>query len=237
MEINPRAMIQRASDYLGLNHPMDKIVASFPPNDHPLREAMAFCPGLRILRQPVWECLATFITSSLKQVPHIRKISFALRQKFGPELPPVCSGGPVLYGYPSPQTLAEAGEAALRGCGLGYRAAFLHRTAVAVLEGRVNLALLENLPTAEARARLMQFHGVGEKIANCVLLFSCAKHDAFPIDVWIERVLRQLYFPRSRNLGPRMIREFASTHFGPCAGYAQQFLFNHARLTKLKADK
>lgn len=237
LEIKPSGMIQRASDYLGVNHPMDQIVASFPKEDQPLREAMAFCRGLRILRQPVWECLATFITSSLKQVPHIRKISLTLRQKFGSPLPPVCAAGPVLHGYPSPEALAVVGEAALRECGLGYRAAFLHRTAVAVAEGREQLSVLEHLPTAEARARLMQFHGVGEKIANCVLLFGCGKYDAFPIDVWIERVLRQLYFPRHRNVSEQRIRKFASEHFGPNAGYAQQFLFHHARLTKLKADK
>ena len=86
----------------------------------------------------------------------------------------------------------EAGEAALRECGLGYRAAFLHRAAVDLAAGRVDAAMLAEQSDDEARATLMQLHGVGEKIANCVLLFACERLAAFPIDVWIERVLHQL---------------------------------------------
>ena len=221
---------EKAGRYLGLDHPILQISRTFPAMDIMLNRAISYCRGIRLLRQPSWECLATFITSSLKQVPHIRQISLRLRERFGrrvdaPGLPPV-------YTYPAPETLAEAGETALRECGLGYRAAFLHRAAEDVASGVFRMSEISSLPDAEALAKLCTLHGVGEKIASCALLFGWERHGMFPIDVWIERVLRQLYFPRRRKLTPREIREFAHQHFGPNRGYAQQFLFHWARMTK-----
>lgn len=217
--------------YLGLDHDMARITASFPEDDVRLARAMDWCPGLRILRQPAWECLATFITSSLKQVPHIRQISLTLRQRFGRRI-----RGPQLpdqWTYPSPACLAAAGETALRSCGLGYRAAFLHRTATDIAEGRFDLAGVAALPDDDARTALCRLHGVGEKIANCALLFGWQRLAAFPVDVWVERVLRQLYFPENPDIKSKALRGFARTHFGPSGGYAQQFLFHHARLSGL----
>lgn len=217
--------------YLGLDHDLTALAATFPQNDGPLRAAMAWCPGLRIIRQPPWECLASFITSSLKQVPHIRKISLTLRERFG--LPIPAPGMPMQWSYPTPEALAKAGEAALRDCGLGYRAAFLHRTACDLAEGRFDLAAIASLPDDEARAALCRLHGVGEKIANCALLFGWQRLAAFPVDVWVERVLRQLYFADDPNASAKTLRDFARTHFGPAGGYAQQFLFHHARMSGL----
>ncbi len=225
----PRGNAELVRNYLGLDHDMGQITASFPAGDAPLGRAMAWCPGLRILRQPAWECLATFITSSLKQVPHIRQISLTLRQRFGRKIK--ASGLPDQWTYPAPEALAAAGESALRACGLGYRAAFLHRTALDISEGRFDLAGVEVLADDEARTALCQLHGVGEKIANCALLFGWQRLAAFPVDVWVERVLRQLYFPESPDINSKALREFARTHFGPAGGYAQQFLFHHARLS------
>jgi N-glycosylase/DNA lyase len=217
------------SHYLGLDHDLTKLAATFPPNDAPLRQAMGWCPGLRILRQPAWECLATFITSSLKQVPHIRQISLTLRQRFGQ--PVNAPDLPAQWSYPTPAALAAAGEAALRACGLGYRAPFLHRTADDIASGRFDPAALTSLPDDEARAALCQLHGVGEKIANCALLFGWHRLAAFPVDVWVERVLRQLYFADNPEVKSKTLRDFARTHFGPAGGYAQQFLFHHARMS------
>lgn len=218
-----------ASQYLGLDHDLTALTATFPADDEPLRQAMAWCPGLRILRQPSWECLATFITSSLKQVPHIRKISLTLRERFGRAVH--APGLPVQWTYPTAAALAEAGEAALRDCGLGYRAAFLHRTACDLAEGRFELRSINALPDAAARDALCQFHGVGEKIANCALLFGWQRLAAFPVDVWVERVLRQLYFADDPKVKSKTLRDFARIHFGPAGGYAQQFLFHHARMS------
>ena len=218
-----------ARHYLGLDHPILEISASFPAMDIVLNGAISYCPGLRLLRQPHWECLATFITSSLKQVPHIRQISLRLREKFGRQVE--AAGLPVQYAYPEPEVLAAAGESALRACGLGYRAAFLHRTARAIAENVFKLSEVSSLPDDEAITTLCTLHGVGEKIASCALLFAWERHGVFPIDVWIERALRHLYFPRRSKLTSRQVKEFAWKHFGPCRGYAQQYLFHWARLT------
>ncbi|MGI8602275.1 MAG: DNA-3-methyladenine glycosylase family protein [Verrucomicrobiales bacterium] len=218
------------SQYFGLDHDLDAIRRTFPLQDAVLERAVAFCPGLRIIRQPLWECLATFLTSSLKQLAHIRQISFKLRECFGE---PILFGNSTLYTYPKPEVLAEANERELLACGLGYRAKFLAATARAVASGDLVLDELRGpeVSDAEAIARLCRAPGVGPKIASCVLLFGAERLGSFPIDVWVERVLRQLYQKQTAQLNRAQLAKFTERHFGPCRGYAQQFLFHHARLT------
>jgi N-glycosylase/DNA lyase len=115
---------------------------------------------------------------------------------------------------------------------MGFRAPHLLAAARQVAEGKLDLENIRKLPLAEARAELMRLRGVGGKIADCVLLFAYGFDAAFPVDVWIGRALRQLYFPRRRPTEKRL-RQFAATHFGPHAGYAQQYLFHYMR-TKMK---
>ncbi len=216
----------RVGRYFGLDHSSASVRAAFPANDPVLAEAIAFCSGIRVARQPLWECLATFITSSLKQVAHIRAMSLTLRSRFGERHE---FAGHHFHAYPTPEALAAAGEAALRECGLGYRAKSLHLAALAVSTGAIDLAAVEAEPSlARAREQLLALHGVGDKIANCALLFGAGHWDAFPIDVWIERILRDLY--RKRVKGAKL-QAWAEKHFGPHAGYAQQYLFHFARKT------
>lgn len=210
--------------YFSLDHPLEKVAASFPA-DPALAEACDFCRGLRIIRQPIWECLATFITSALKQVPHIRQISLDLRRRFGT---PITHE---LHAYPGPEALARAGEIALRESRLGFRAKNLAAAARFLSDGHLDLDALRALPAGELERELCRLPGVGPKVARCVMLFAYERLDAFPIDVWIERVLRERYFPRSRNVNLARLQEFTSSYFGPYAGYAQQYLFHHARLT------
>ncbi len=217
-----------ARRYLALDHDLKKIRRTLPKGDKPLRRALKFAPGLRILRQPRWECLASFITSSLKQVAHIRQISLALRSRFGTKIATI--HGVELFSYPTPDALARAGESALRACGLGYRAKFLHQTAVLIAKGAFDLDEVEKLNDAAAMEKLCELPGVGPKIAQCSLLFAWERLGVFPIDVWIERALRELYFAKSRRQpSSKALRDFAWKHFGPYRGYAQQWLFHHAR--------
>lgn len=218
------ALVQR---YFALDHPLEEIYRTFP-SDPAMQEALRFCEGLRIIRQPVWECVATFITSSMKQVAHIAQISHTLRARFGERLE---WNGHAVFSYPTPERLAVLEEADLLACSLGYRAKNLLKSARMISSGEVNLARIEALPDTEALAALCRLPGVGEKVANCALLFGFGRLRAFPIDVWIERVLRQLYFARKRNVTARRLREFSGTYFGEFSGYAQQYLFHHARLT------
>jgi N-glycosylase/DNA lyase len=187
-----------------------------------------FCRGLRIIRQPKWECLATFICSSMKQVAHIRQISKKLRKRFG-EARQI--DGQDVYTFPSAERIAASSEKELRQCALGYRAKNLLATARQVASGEVDLEKLAKLSDADLRTRLCQLRGVGAKVANCVMLFAYERLRAFPIDVWIERVLREKYFPRARKLNAGRLREFTEKYFGNHGGYAQQYLFHHARKT------
>jgi N-glycosylase/DNA lyase len=234
------------------------------PDDEPMRTAIASCRGLRLLRQDPWECLASFILSSTKQIVQIRQIIALLCERFGepafslssqkggegrgeeanyseikipsPQPSPRLGGerekNGSCFAFPAPERIATVTEAELRACKMGFRAPSLLAAAREIAEGRFDLERIRHLPHAEARAELMKLRGVGGKIADCVLLFAYEFDAAFPVDVWIERALQQLYFPRRRASEKRLHR-FAATHFGPHAGYAQQYLFHYMR-TKLK---
>jgi N-glycosylase/DNA lyase len=216
------------SHYFALDHPLEEICASFP-SDPLMNAARAFCRGLRIIRQPKWECLATFICSSMKQVAHIRQISRALRQRFGARKE---IGGHEVFSFPSPGRLARASELELRKCGLGYRAENLRATAKRVASGEADLEWWSALSDGKLREQLCDLPGVGAKVANCVMLFAYERIKSFPIDVWIERALREKYFARRRNVTEKMLAEFAAKYFGAHGGYAQQYIFHHARMTK-----
>ncbi len=225
-----RALTKIIAHYFALDHPLAKICASFP-DDPVMNAARDFCRGLRIIRQPKWECLATFICSSMKQVAHIRQISLALRKRFGE---PRQIGGHLFYTFPSAQRGARASEKQLRACALGYRAKHLRATAQLVGSGECNLEAWSALSDADLRKHLCALPGVGAKIANCVMLFGYERLRAFPIDVWIGRVLRQQYFPHRKKIAAQRLHEFCETYFGEHGGYAQQYLFHHARVNRTK---
>ncbi len=217
--------------YFALDHPLAEICASFP-DDPAMNAARHFCRGLRIIRQPKWECLATFICSSMKQVAHIRQISLALRRRLGERRK---VGDHAVYTFPPAQRIARATENDLRECALGYRAKNLLATARLISSGECDLESWSALSDPDLREKLCSLPGVGAKIANCVLLFAYDRLRAFPIDVWIERVLKQKYFPRKKKVTEPRLREFSETYFGEHGGYAQQYLFHHARMISRKS--
>jgi N-glycosylase/DNA lyase len=230
-------LISRARRYLALDHRIDEIHRTFP-NDSTLNAAARYAAGIRILRQPVWECLATFLTSALKQVAHIRSISLLLRERYGRKLEVV---GTAVFSYPGPEVLARLTVDDLRACRLGFRAVNLLAAARMVAGNEIDLNALTKLSSDEIRTVLCRFPGVGDKIANCVLLFAFGRLEVMPIDVWIARVLREKYFPEKSKLRPADLAEFCRQYFGPYAGYAQQYLFHHWRLTyrdeKVKSER
>ena len=228
-----RALPRIISDYFALDHPLRKICASFP-NDPAMDATRKFCRGLRIIRQPKWECLAMFICSSMKQVAHIRQISRKLRERFG-DMRQIDDH--VIYTFPSPERIAQSTEKELRECALGYRAKNLLGTARAVASGEADLNAWSALADADLRSRLCGLPGVGAKVANCVMLFAYERLKAFPVDVWIERVLREKYFPHARRLNALRLRTFTDQYFGDHGGYAQQYLFHHARMASRKSGR
>ena len=221
-----RGMEEIARHYFALDHPLAEIYATFP-RDPAMDAALAACRGMRIVRQPHWECIASFITSAQKAVPHITQISHTLRTRFGKRI----GDGP-LFAYPTPAALAALEEDALRACALGYRAKNLLRAARQIASGEVSLTAITKLDDESAHRELMRLGGVGPKVANCALLFAFERLAAFPIDVWIERVLRQIYFAKKRRVTAARLRDFAEKYFGAYGGYAQQYLFHHARTSR-----
>jgi len=202
-----------------------------------MNSAKEFCRGLRIIRQPKWECLATFICSSMKQVAHIRQISRKLQERFGEErspqrVRPLADKIDIhtVYTFPSAQRLAQSSEKELRECALGYRAKNLLATARLVASSEADLEGWSTLSDVDLQEQLSQLPGVGAKVANCVMLFAYERLRAFPIDVWIERVLRKKYFPRARKLNAARLQAFTQEYFGEQGGYAQQYLFHYARM-------
>jgi N-glycosylase/DNA lyase len=255
-------------DYLQTETDLGAVLKTFP-DDAPMRNAVAACRGLRVLRQDPWECLASFILSSTKQIVQIRQIVALLCERFGEPVSrpavtwerrhlagsqhhdePVRSPAGrqrsqdmargafasdknhLFHSFPTPQRIAAVTETELRACKMGFRAPHLLAAARQIADGKFDLERLRHLPLTEAREELMKLRGVGHKIADCVLLFAYGFDGAFPVDVWVERALRELYFPR-RRVAEKKLRQFAATHFGPHAGYAQQYLFHYMR-TKMK---
>ena len=212
--------------YLQLHVDLGEVLRAFP-NDEPMRAAVTACRGLRLLRQDPWECLASFILSSTKQIVQIRQIITLLCERYGEPLA-VVPGGTRASAFPAPARLARATEAELRACKMGFRAPYLRTTAGLIAGGQCDLERLRDLPVEVARAELIKLPGVGRKIADCVLLFAYGYPSAFPVDVWVMKALRQLYFPR-RRVSLQRLHHFAATHFGPSAGYAQQYLFHYIR--------
>ena len=203
--------------YFDLETDYAAIARSFM-TDPVLARASKVARGIRILRQDAWEMLVTFIISQRKNIPAIQACVETLCTRYGaPLLQP---GGNVLYAFPTAQALAAAGEQALRDCTLGYRAPYVLAAAQAVAAGTLDLAALETLPDARLLEALMQQHGVGIKVANCVALFAYGRMECAPVDVWIQRVIDQHYagqnpFPAYGN-----------------AGILQQWMFYFARSEK-----
>lgn len=224
----PADLEESARTYFALDVPLASVRATFPRDDA-MTAAVEACPGLRIARQPGWECVATFITSAQKAVVHIAQISHTLRRKYGRAIP---WNDEPLFTYPTPGALAVLDESDLRACALGYRAKNLLAAAQMVASGEVDLDAIGNLCDEDARTELRRLPGVGPKVADCALLFGYGRLGAFPIDVWIERILRETYFAGKRRVTPGRLREFSARYFGPYGGYAQQYLFHHARTTR-----
>lgn len=216
-------------NYLQTEADLGAVLKAFP-DDEPMHAAVAHCRGLRLLRQDPWECLASFILSSTKQIVQIQQIVALLCERFGERVttPP---GRAAAFTFPDCAALALRSERELRDCRMGFRAPNLLRAAQMVARREIDLARLHTLSVVAARDELVRLPGVGPKIANCVLLFAGGFQSAFPVDVWIMKALRELYFPR-RRVGEKRIHQFAATHFGPHAGYAQQYLFHYMRTKK-----
>jgi N-glycosylase/DNA lyase len=190
--------------------------------------------GLRLMRQEPEQCLFSFVCASNTNIPMIRRMLGALAKKFGNR---VIVDGREFWTFPTARAVEGASEGDLLACGLGYRARALKAVAHSISTGSVDFDSLKKAPYEEARQELLKVYGVGPKIADCVLLFSLEKLDAFPIDVWIARALSSHYsWISGQKFGEKLTgRQYevlscsARKYFGRHAGYAQQYLYYHMR--------
>lgn len=198
-------------------------------NDKILEKAIKFGYGVRILNQDPWETLISFIISANNGIPRIKKCIEALSESYGKKIGEY--KGQTYYSFPEPEILKEMRIEELLKSGVGFRAKYIFNAAVIVGEKQMNIYRMKNLSTEDARKELMLFAGIGPKVSDCIMLFSMEKHDAFPIDVWVKRVMEYFYLPEGSKL--KDIQEFAQDKFGAYAGFAQQYLFYYARELKL----
>ena len=200
--------------------------------DPVLKRAVKFGSGIRILNQDTWETLISFIISANNRIPRIKTTIERLCRCFGSQGE---AKGETFFDFPTPQRLSRLDEQDIRSCGCGFRARYVLQAARMVEEGRVNLASLERMSTSEARSVLLSFPGVGPKVADCILLFSMARFEVFPVDVWVKRVMEHYYLKGDAPLAE--VRRYAEERFGSLAGAAQQYLFYYARSTMGKGSR
>jgi N-glycosylase/DNA lyase len=189
-----------------------------------MEKAVEFGGGIRLLRQEPWEALMSFIISANNRIPRIMSIILQLSKLFGDEIE---YRGSKFYSFPDAGRLAACSLEQIGECRAGYRCEYIHTTAAEVAKNGYDHERLSGMETGEARKELLRFKGVGNKVADCALLYGGIKYDVFPVDVWVKRVMEELYFKREASFAE--IQRFASEKFGRYAGFAQQYLFYYAR--------
>ena len=218
--------------YLALDLDFDHVLGSID-RDPVMRTAIERCYGLRVVRQPFFECLLSYLCATNTNIPAVRRRVEALSGQYGE---PIANAGQT-RSFPSPESLQDASEADLRDCRLGYRARYARAAIDRFRDDGPRMAEIPSLSHDEARRRLIALPGIGPKAADCVLLYALGHLDAFPVDVWIHRILRRHYLPELGDspLSPsryEAARAFGRSRFGQHAGYAQVYLFSmRARLS------
>jgi N-glycosylase/DNA lyase len=233
--------------YFSLDHDLERISMEIGKDAY-VRAALREFWGLRVVHQEPWECLVSFICATYKSVTAIRQMLLRLSAKFGEKL---VFEGCEFHAFPTAERLAKATMRELEGCGLGYRAKYILETSSMVCAEGYDFDALRRLPYVEAREALCVFPGVGLKVADCVLLFGLGKLEAFPVDVWVKRILLRYYaghFPAGfveklscqKGFGDadyERLGGFGRRYFGAYAGYAQEYLYHYERLLNRKIEK
>lgn len=199
--------------------------------DKYLFESIEFGNGIRILKQDLWECIISFIISANNNIPRIKKIIERLSVAYGEK---ICFNGKEYYKFPTPEALSKASVEDLRTHGLGFRDKRIYNTTKMILEKQVDLEKIEKLQdTNLMRDELLKLDGVGPKVADCILLFALKRLDVFPIDVWVRRVMNDLYIHKEdeEKVNKKELQKLAEEKFGNLSGLAQQYLFYWRRET------
>lgn len=218
-------------DYFDLDTDYEKIKEKVSTDDI-MKKAIDFGCGIRILNQDEWETMISFMISANNRIPMIKKVIENLSCKFGNFI--TNYRGRDYYSFPTPEQLAEAPVDKIIECKAGFRAPRIKDAAERFLNERDTIYDLKNKSYQEGLDYLKTYSGIGDKVANCILLFSMKQFDTFPVDVWVRRVMQTLYV--DKDTSDKEIRRFAEEKFGDFSGYAQQYLFYYARELNVGKD-
>ena len=213
-------------NYFDLSRDYEKIKQELSKIDDNMKTSIEYGKGIRILNQDLWETIISFIISANNNIPRIKGIIERLSKKYGKE---ISWNNEKYYTFPTAEELRNVTVEEYRSLGLGFRDVRLYETTKMVLDKRVDLVKMKQNPnTLEVREELLKLSGVGPKVADCILLFSDLKRfEVFPIDVWVRRVMNDLYIknPDEAKVSKKQIEKIAQEKFGDLAGIAQQYLF------------
>ena len=213
------------TDYFDLSRDYSKIKEELSKIDDNLKTSVEYGKGIRILNQDLWETIISFIISANNNIPRIKGIIERLAKAYGDKIE---YEGKDYYTFPTPEQLRNVNIQEVRNLGLGFRDIRLYETTHMILDKEVDLNKLSKMPTKQAREELLRLSGVGPKVADCILLFSTLKRfDVFPIDVWVRRVMNELYIKNAdeTKVTKNEIQRLADEKFGALQGLAQQYLF------------
>lgn len=211
--------------YFDLDTDYSKIKNELSEIDEYLKASIEYGKGIRLLNQDLFETIISFIISANNNIPRIKGIIEKISEKYGSQIE---AFGKIYYSFPTPEQLSKASVEDLRGLGLGFRDIRVFETTRKIYSGEFDLKELYQMNTFDAKEKLQQLDGVGPKVCDCILLFSDLKRlDVFPIDVWVRRVMNDLYIHNEveAKVNKKEIQKLAQDKFGNLQGIAQQYLF------------
>ena len=225
-------IIKTIIDYFDLDTDYSKIKKELKQIDEYMEKSIAYGSGIRILNQDLWETIISFIISANNNIPRIKGIIERISKKYGKELN---WNGEKYYSFPTAEELSKASVKELRELGLGFRDVRVYETTKMILNNEFNLEELKKEKDTELiKEKLLMLPGVGPKVADCIMLFGMKKYNVFPIDVWVRRVMNELYIKNEdeNKVNKRQIQKLADEKFGKLAGLAQQYLFYYRKEAK-----
>jgi N-glycosylase/DNA lyase len=221
-------------EYFDLDRDYGEIKKYLLDKDNKLYEAINTMQGVRILNQDFFETLISFIISQNKQIVHIKQLVAELSRRYGDYLGKI--NEEEFYAFPTCEQLISVTVDDLRDCKMGFRAPYIADAIVKVSQGMLKEEELRSVNLEECERLLTQIKGVGNKVANCCMLFGLGRREAFPVDVWIKRIMEALYFEGEERPKEQLFL-FAKEHFGEYGGYAQQYLFYYGKTIQLGVKK
>ncbi len=222
---NEEGLEELVRRYFALDEDYENIEKEIAKIDENVLKAVNNTSGLRFLKQDFFETLISYIISANNNIPRISKSVNEISRRYGKE---VELDNEKYYLFPTPRELKDVTAKEYRECGVGFRDVYIFDTVKKINNGEIDVEKMQGMDTKSLKAELLKLKGVGPKVADCILLFSCSRKEVFPIDTWVEKVMKKLYF-NNREVSKKEIQKYADEHFGKNAGIVQQHLFYNIR--------